>query len=84
VRHCDRILRQGTLQQIVDRFIKPHLGAGKPYRGVRLADEICRDPGCLAETLGPVAAFLRVALGPEAVLSTQETNPGRHCHFERK
>ena len=63
---------QGTLKKIVHLYIKPNFGPDKPYRGVRIGDEICTKAGCLTQTLAPVATFLKAALGPTAVVSTQE------------
>ena len=63
---------QATLTEIVNRYIKPQFGIGKPFRGVRLGDEVCLSTVCLMQTLGPVAAFLKGALGPTLIISSQE------------
>ena len=64
---------QATLTEIINRFIKPQFGPGKPFRGVRLGDEVCLSAtNCLLQTLGPVASFLKGALGPTLIVSSQE------------
>ena len=64
---------QATLTEIINRFIKPQFGPGKPFRGVRLDDEVCLSAtNCLLQTLGPVASFLKGALGPTLIVSSQE------------
>ena len=62
-----------VLDRVVNESILPHFGPGKALRGVFLGDEICcMNVSCWVAALAPVAARLRAALGPSAVLYTNE------------
>ena len=62
-----------VLDGIINTSIAPNFGPGKAWRGVFLGDEICcRNVGCWANALQPVAARLHAALGPEAIIYTNE------------
>lgn len=62
-----------VLDGIINTSIAPNFGPGKAYRGVFLGDEICcRNVGCWADALQPVAARLHAALGPDATIYTNE------------